>query len=118
MKIKNVAVIFTVASLDRTRRFYADALGIDLARHEGYLSAAINDVVELVFFEGEAKPGNSPQFVFGLEEGGIDAVAARLAAQGVELVTPVSEAPGGWSVDFLDPDRHLLSYYQSADLPR
>lgn len=117
MQIKNVAVVFTVRNLERTRRFYRDAFGIELEALDGLLSTTIG-TVELVFFEGEASRGTSPQFVFGLEEGGIDTLAERLASIGVEVVTPVSEAPGGWSVDFRDPDGHVLSLFQSAELPR
>ena len=43
---------------------------------------------------------------------------ASLAASGVEIVTPVSEAPGGWSADFKDPDGHVVSFFQAAELPR
>ena len=56
--------------------------------------------------------------VFGLAKGGIDAIVASLAAVGVELVTAVTEAPGGWSADFNDPDGHLLSLYEDSALPR
>jgi glyoxylase I family protein len=56
--------------------------------------------------------------VFGLAKGGIDAMVASLAAAGVEIVTPVSEAPGGWSSEFKDPDGHGLSLYQDGGLPR
>ncbi len=117
MKIKNVAVVFMVGDLERTRRFYREALGIELEPQDGLLYALIG-TVELIFFQGEASRGTSPQFVFGLEEGGIDTLAERLASMGVEVVTPVSEAPGGWSVDFRDPDGHVLSLYQSGELPR
>lgn len=80
--------------------------------------ARIPGDVELVFFQGDAKPGSTPQVVFGLADGGIDATVAALAERGVEIVTPVTEAPGGWSADFRDPDGHLLSLYQDGALPR
>ena len=53
-----------------------------------------------------------------LGKGGIDSMVASLAAAGVEIVTPVSEAPGGWSAELKDPDGHILSLYQDASLPR
>jgi len=46
------------------------------------------------------------------------AMVSALAAAGVELVTAVTEAPGGWSVEFKDPDGHMLSLYQDGELPR
>ena len=66
----------------------------------------------------EGKRGDTPAIVFDLDEGGIDDVVAELARQGVNIVTPVSEAPGGWSADFLDPDGFGLGLWQAGDLPR
>jgi glyoxylase I family protein len=118
LKITGIAVVFMVQNLERTRRFYADALGLELAQQEGYLSVMLSGGTELVFFEGEAVRGTSPQIVFGLDEGGIDTAAEALAARGVQLLTPVSEAPGGWSVEFKDPDGHPLAFFQTEALPR
>jgi glyoxylase I family protein len=118
LKISGIAVVFMVQSLERTRRFYADALGLELEQNEGYLLGKLSSGTELVFFEGEAVRGSSPQIVFGLDEGGIDSAAEALAAGGVQLLTPVSEAPGGWSVEFKDPDGHPLAFFQTEALPR
>ncbi len=118
LKITGIAVVFMVQSLERTRRFYAEALGLELAVMEGHLLGTLPSGTELVFFEGEATRGTSPQIVFGLDEGGIDTAAEALAARGVALVTPVTEAPGGWSVEFKDPDDHPLAFYQAENLPR
>jgi glyoxylase I family protein len=116
--INGIAVIFTVKDLARTRAFYADVLGIPLEAGEGFLSAKLPGNTELVFFAGEASVGTTPQIVFGLENGGIDDAAEALAARGVSLITPVSEAPGGWSVEFRDPDGHPLAFYQEERWPR
>lgn len=118
LKISGIAVVFMVQSLDRTRRFYAEALGLDLAQKEGYLLATLSSGTELVFFEGEGVRGTSPQIVFGLDEGGIDSAVEGLAARGVQILTPVTEAPGGWSVEFQDPDGHPLAFFQAEALPR
>lgn len=118
LKITGIAIVFMVQSLDRTRRFYADALGLELNLNDGYLNLMLPSGTELVFFEGEAARGASPQIVFGLDEGGIDTAAEGLAARGVPLLTPVTEAPGGWSVEFKDPDGHPLAFFQAEALPR
>ena len=118
MKITGVAIIFTVQSLERTLRFYAETLGLEVQQHEGYLQCILPSGTELMFFEGEAVPGTSHQVVFGLDDGGIDTAAEALTARGVQLLTPVSEAPGGWSVEFKDPDGHGLAYFQAEALPR
>jgi glyoxylase I family protein len=118
LKITKLAVVFLVQDLERTRRFYIDALGLELAQKEEYLLGTLPGGTELVFFVGEAVRGTSPQIVFGLEEGGIDTAAEALVARGVQLLTPVTEAPGGWSVEFKDPDGHPLAFFQEEALPR
>jgi glyoxylase I family protein len=117
-RFRGIAVIFTVKDLDRTQKFYADVLGLTLDRQEGFMSTKLADGTELVFFAGEATRGSSPQIVFGLDDGGIDSVAEHLVKQGVQLLTPVSEAPGGWSFEFHDPDAHPLAFYQEEAKPR
>jgi glyoxylase I family protein len=117
-RVTGIAVIFTVKSLARTQAFYREVLGLELQGTDGYLSVKLSGGTELGFFEGDATLGSSPQIVFGLDDGGIDAVAERLVQQGVQLVTPVTEAPGGWAFEFGDPDSHKLAYYQDGGLPR
>jgi len=118
LKISKIAVVFMVEDLQRTRRFYADALGLELDDKDGYLLGTLPGGTELLFFVGEAVRGTSPQIVFGLDEGGIDTAVEALVARGVQVLTPVTEAPGGWSVEFKDPDQHPLAFFQDEALPR
>jgi glyoxylase I family protein len=116
--ISGLAVIFMVQNLDRTARFYSETVGLEIKRMDGYLLAALANGTEVLFFEGEAVRGTSPQIVFGLAAGGIDTAAEALASRGVQLLTPVTEAPGGWSLEFRDPDEHPIAFYQDGALPR
>ena len=109
------------ADLTHTHTFYAETLGLtfEVADFEGgYLQARLPGDVEFVFLQGDAPQGATPAVVFALERGGIDGIVSALASAGVELVTPVTEAPGGWSAEFKDPDGHILSLYQDGALPR
>ncbi len=120
-QLKNLGIVFVVTDLVRTHRFYTTTLGIEFEVEDfegGFLQARLPGDVELVFLPGEATRGTTPQVVFGLANGGIDTMVASLAAAGVELVTPVTEAPGGWSAEFNDPDGHMLALYQDGALPR
>jgi glyoxylase I family protein len=120
-QIKNLAIVFLVPDLARSHRFYKKTLGLAFEVEDiegGYLQARLPGDVEFVFLRGEAPRGATPQVVFGLAKGGIDAMVASLAAAGVELVTGVTEAPGGWSAEFKDPDGHVLALYQDGALPR
>jgi catechol 2,3-dioxygenase-like lactoylglutathione lyase family enzyme len=118
------AIVFYVKDLDRTERFYGEVLGLSINRipggydDDGEFLMAKAEGLSLIFFRSEATPGRTPIVVFGLREG-IDDIVDGLAASGVEIVLPVSEAPGdGLTADFLDPDGHMLSFYQSAANPR
>lgn len=118
-------ICYYVSDINRTEAFYRDVLGLDVQRMEDggegvgpWLLAPTAGGIELIFFEMESRPGNSPIVVFDLPEGGIDDIVAGLAEKGATIVTPVSHAPGGWSAEFADADGHVLSMYQSEDVPR
>ncbi|WMT86923.1 VOC family protein [Pelagibacterium sp. 26DY04] len=121
-KPHRASIVFYVADIARTEKFYNEVLGIELTRQEGaepfWLSGSLDQGLEMVFFQMEGKRGNTPALVFDLADGGIDDIVAALAEQGVTIVTPVEEAPGGWSADFLDPDGFGLGLWQSGDKPR
>jgi predicted enzyme related to lactoylglutathione lyase len=115
------AIVFFVRELGRTVAFYRETLGLPVDAVEGhdgpFAMAQVGDLA-LVFIVREVRIGQSPVVVFALE-GGIDDYAEALVARGVEIVVPVSETPdGGLSVDFVDPDRNVLSLYQPAGAAR
>ncbi|TXH68401.1 MAG: VOC family protein [Lysobacteraceae bacterium] len=115
------AIVFFVGVLARAVAFYRDTLGLPVNEAEGhdgpFAIAELGDL-SLVFIQRPAKPGESPVVVFALD-GGIDDYAEALAAKGVEIVVPVSEAPdGGLTLDFLDPDGNVLSLYQPQGAAR
>ena len=121
-KPHSVSLVFYVSDIERTEAFYRDVLGLDVSRREGadpfWLVAAFEGGFEAIFFEQEGRRGDTPALVIDLVGGGIDDIVAALAEKGVTIVTPVSEAPGGWSADFLDPDGFGLGLWQSDELPR
>jgi glyoxylase I family protein len=119
-------IVYYVSNIDRTESFYRDTLGLAVDRVPGgiehgvdFLIAHTAGGIDLIFFGNpEARPGQSPIIVFTLAEGGIDAIVDGLAKKGATIVTPLSEAPGGWSADLGDPDGHVFSVYQSEEIPR
>lgn len=122
-KLNGIALILYVRDVLRTERFYEKHLGVTFARNawdDGsvWLLAKIGNETEMLVFPGEPEPGNSPSIVFGLAEGGIDTVVASLQAGGADIVSPVADAPGGWSADFKDPDGHTMSIFQAGTLPK
>jgi len=123
-KFRLGTICYYVADIARTEAFYRDVLGFEVKRMDddgegnAWLTAQTANGIELIFFKRDARPGDTPVVVFDLPDGGIDDVVSGLAAKGVTIVTPVSEAPGGWSADVADPDGHLISMYQTNELPR
>jgi len=120
------AIVFYVKDIERAGAFYRDVLGLTIRTmppatgeddHGPWMMGDVGDV-SLIFFQRDAKPGKTPVVVFTLDQGGIDDVVEQLARKGAQIVVPVSEAPGGWSADFVDPDGHVWSLYQSNKVPR
>jgi glyoxylase I family protein len=95
LKVTGVALIFTVQNLERTGHFYAKTLGLELEQLEGGARHVATGRVRSRRSGGSAR-----------------------RARCIELLTPVTEAPGGWSVEFKDPDGHGLAFYQDGALPR
>lgn len=123
--LKIGAVVYYVTDIARAETFYRDVLGLEVARMgddgsgNDWLMAPTSGGVDLLFFKNtDMKSGQSPTVVYNLAEGGIDGIVGGLAKKGATIVTPVSHAPGGWSADLADPDGHLFSFYQTADVPR
>jgi glyoxylase I family protein len=123
-KSKLGAICYYVSDIARTEKFYRDVLGLDVERMEddgdghAWLMARTVNEIELLFFQQDSRPGNSPIIVFDIADGGIDDVVSGLAEKGATIVTPVSHAPGGWSAEIADPDGHTVSMYQSEEKPR
>lgn len=121
-KPKSASVVYYVSDIARTEKFYNETLGLALVRMEGaepyWLQGTLESGLDLIFFEMDGVRGSTPAVIFTIDGGGIDDVIASLAEQGVVIVTPVSEAPGGWSADFLDPDGFGLGLWQSEEFPR
>jgi predicted enzyme related to lactoylglutathione lyase len=120
------AIVFYVKDIKRAEAFYRDVLGLqtrmmppgDDPDHPGPWMMTDVGETSLIFFERAEKPGKTPIVVFTLDKGGIENVVEQLAKKGVEIVVPVSEAPGGWTADWLDPDGHVFSVFQSDKQPR
>lgn len=121
-KPRSASIVYYVSDILRTETFYNETLNLGLERMEGaepfWLQGHLESGLDLIFFEMEGVRGDTPAIVFEVDEGGIDDIVAELAASGVTIVTPVSEAPGGWSADFLDPDGFGIGLWQSGELPR
>lgn len=121
-KPKSASIVFYVSDIARTEAFYNDVFNLELERMEGaepfWLQGHLESGLDLMFFQMEGQRGNTPAVIFDVTEGGIDDIVADLAEKGVTIVTPVSEAPGGWSADFVDPDGFGLGLWQSGELPR
>jgi len=118
-----------VSDLDRSRRFYGEALGFEevprppnFAFAGAWFRAGETEVHLLVEADttgraGASEPGRSAayglatHFAFEVED--LDAACARLAAHGVRLAGgPMPRGDGHTQVFFLDPDGYVLELFE------
>ena len=84
-----------------------------------WLSGELDQGLQIVFFQMEGQSAATRRPLFSTSSRAASTTLwPVLVAKGVTIVTPVSEAPGGWSADFLDPDGFGLGLYQSGEKPR
>ena len=127
MRIQHVGLI--VSDLERSRRFYADALGLEeVPRPPNFTFAGAwfrsgEDEIHLLAeadTTGRAgAPDPGPSAAFGLvnhialEVENLDVACARLAANGVPLVGgPMPRGDGSVQAFFRDPDGYVLEFFQ------
>jgi glyoxylase I family protein len=98
IKVDRVTVVFKVADVERTERFYRDHLGFAFERIESeeegtFLTTRIGTETELLVFPGDPKPGNTPGVVFSLSGGG-KAAEAPLRRDRAAATTANGGRPG------------------------
>lgn len=100
-------------------RYYTDVLGFELneaASVPGYYSQFVTKdgaIFALVNDFGNAE-GLDQNFDTALEVADVDAVYAEWQANGVEMVTDVSDMPFGRTFLARSPDNHILRVMQSS----
>ena len=118
-------LILTIAEPARSRPFYADLLGFDVAdipaEEGGGFSFAAGDVTVYCYPSRRPAPGDRfDETRIGLDHlaftapsrEALDALADRLLAAGVDTQgVERFEATGNWYVAFRDPDNIQLEYW-------
>jgi catechol 2,3-dioxygenase-like lactoylglutathione lyase family enzyme len=99
-----------VSSLEESRRFYVDRLGLEVLFEEpGYLRVGNADGWHMGMEEGAAGDGGI-EIVLRVED--VDAAYAALRADGVEFDSAPQSMPWGMRHAWLkDPSGHRLSLY-------
>jgi len=101
------------------RSFYVDALGLsprsDRERFVNFDWGAQRLTVSV--HEGVSGSARDPlRLMINLDVDDIQAVAARLSANGIEFTRPPEQEPwGGWVATFADPDGNTLQLLQTPD---
>ncbi len=116
-------IMFFVSNMKRSQKFYRDVLGLTpIDEHPEYSSYQVGRgalgkglAIALHKARGQAV-SDSP--VLSLEV--VDMAAARRALQAAKrkIVRDFHEVPGGISLDFKDPDGHVLQLVQFMAKPR
>jgi catechol 2,3-dioxygenase-like lactoylglutathione lyase family enzyme len=127
MRIQHAGLV--VSDLDRSRRFYRDALGLEeVPRPSNFTFSGAwfrfgDDELHLLAEEHTTGGAGQPDAGAGAERGmthhlafevgDLDAACARLAEAGVPLTGgPMPRGDGVTQVFFRDPDGYVLEYFQ------
>ena len=121
-RINGIAFILWARDILRTEQFYTTHLGIQFTRNteeDGsvWLLAKIGKEVEMLVFKGNPKPAIRRASRSAWRRAASRRSSPRLRRP-ASNVTPVSEAPGGWSAEFRDLDGHPMSFFQDQALPK
>lgn len=127
MRLQHVGLV--VADLDRSRQFYAEAIGLkEVARptnftFEGAWFRCGDDQIHLLAEADTTSRAGGPEpgpgadvglaHHLALEVDDLEAACARLAKNGVALFGgPMPRGDGVTQVFVLDPDRHVVELFQ------
>jgi catechol 2,3-dioxygenase-like lactoylglutathione lyase family enzyme len=127
MRIQHVGLV--VSDLERSRRFYRDALGLDEVPRPANFTFdgawfrfgeyELHLLSEEHTTGGAGQPDAGPGATRGMthhlafEVDDLDAACVRLSAAGVQLAGgPMPRGDGVTQVFFLDPDGYVLEYFQ------
>ena len=130
MRLQHVGLV--VSDLERSRRFYAEALGLEeVPRPPNFTFAGawfrFGEYELHLLAEADTTGGaGQPEAGVGAERGlthhlafevdDLDAACARLAHAGVPLTGgPMPRGDGFVQAFFLDPDGYVLEYFQRTD---
>lgn len=102
-----------VTSLEATRHFYVDYLGLEiLAEEGGYLRVGGGDGFHIGFEEREWADVGAPGIELAVRVEDVDEAYARLRAEGVALAGPPEDQEWGARHAWLhDPDGYRLSIF-------
>jgi predicted enzyme related to lactoylglutathione lyase len=100
-----------VTDMDRAVTFYRDALGLDVAEHDGDWTEVTTGDQRIGLNATESPSGDGGAVIAFAVDGDIEQATAALKDKGVEFTGEVSEHPWGRIAPFQDPDGNDLQLY-------
>ena len=112
MKLKFDCVFYYVSDIERSIRFYADVLGVQLKSRDFVARFDVDGVLfELVPTTDKNKLGNKGNARLCLEVQDVNAVLRELQQKKI-LVEPAKSEHGGQLASFFDPDGNEICLWQ------
>lgn len=101
-----------VTSLEATRHFYVDFLGLEvLVDEDGYLRLGGGDGFHIGFEEREWADVGAPGIEIAIRVDDVDETYRRLRAEGLDVARPEDQEWGARHAWLRDPDGYRLSLY-------
>ena len=105
-----------VTSLEATRHFYVDFLGLELLREEeGYLRVGGGDGFHIGFEERDWADVGAPGIEISIRVDDVDEVYRRLRAEHLDVGRPDDQEWGARTAWLRDPDGYRLSIWSPVD---
>ena len=109
---KSAFIIYWVSDMKRAQRFYRDLLGLKpQIETDGWSQYEMGAGPGLALHPG-VKESASKSPVLGFEVDDLKTARKRLEAAGASGITEPHAIPGGLTLDFQDPDGHVLELVQ------
>jgi catechol 2,3-dioxygenase-like lactoylglutathione lyase family enzyme len=112
-------LILVPADLERTRRFYADAVGLDVVAtfdDDSGMLLRLNGGATLELLREPFGP-TSPGARFALETASLEACRQRLLQAGVDCPEPARQPWGHRTMTVADPDGNAITFFQAEEGP-
>ena len=113
MSIRRVVPDIRTQDLGKSREFYTDFLGFELAMDMGWIMTFVspsNPTAQVSLFEEKDTPDQTHRVAITIEVSDVDALHAQAVSRGLDVVYPLADEPWGVRRFFVrDPNGTVIN---------